>query len=47
MSVKVSEAGVAQADGRQSAHTDPPPTKEKYRCGPGFSQLEQIVIEGA
>ena len=44
---KVSIAGVAHAEGRQSLQTDPPPTNEKYLCGPGFSQREQMVIEGA
>jgi hypothetical protein len=47
MSSRVSGAGVAHAEGRQSAHTDPPPTNEKYLWGPGFSHLEQIVIDGA
>ena len=38
---------MAAAAGLQSEHTDPPPTSEKYLCGPGFSHLEQTVIEGA
>jgi hypothetical protein len=29
MSFKVSGAGVAEADGRQSKQTEPPPTNEK------------------
>jgi hypothetical protein len=28
--VSVSGAGVAEADGLQSAQTEPPPTREKY-----------------
>jgi hypothetical protein len=47
ISSKVSGAGVAHAEGLQSAHTDPPPTNEKYLWGPGFSHREQIVIDGA
>jgi hypothetical protein len=43
----VSTDGVAEADGLQLMQTEPPPTKEKYLCGPGASQREQIVIEGA
>jgi len=39
--------GVALAEGLQFTHTEPPPTSEKYLCGPGASHREQIVIEGA
>jgi len=47
MSARVSTDGVAEAEGLQFTHTDPPPTSEKYLCGPGASQREQIVIDGA
>jgi hypothetical protein len=47
MSFKVSADGVAEADGLQLIHTEPPPTREKYLCGPAASQREQIVIDGA
>ena len=40
-------AGVADALGLQSAHTEPPPTNEKYLCGPGASHLEQLTKDGA
>mgnify|MGYP003333587926 CR=1 FL=1 len=39
--------GVAEAEGLHSAQTEPPPTNEKYLCGPGLSHLEQTVIDGA
>ena len=47
ISLRVSTDGVAEAEGLQLMHTEPPPTNEKYLCGPGASQREQIVIEGA
>jgi hypothetical protein len=39
--------GVADADGLQLAQTLPPPCSEKNLCGPGASQREQIVSDGA
>jgi hypothetical protein len=39
--------GVADADGLQLAQTLPPPWSEKNLCGPGASQREQIVSDGA
>ena len=47
ISSKVSTDGVAAADGLQVAQTLPPPTSEKYLCGPGSSHFEHVVIEGA
>jgi hypothetical protein len=47
ISSRVSGEGVAAADGLQVAQTLPPPTKEKYLCGPGSSHLEHVVIDGA
>jgi len=47
MSSKVSGFGVAAAEGLQVTQTLPPPTSEKYLCGPGSSHLEQVVIDGA
>jgi hypothetical protein len=44
---KVSSAGVADALGLQSAQTEPPPTNEKYLCGPGASHFEQLTNDGA
>ena len=47
ISSKDSGAGVGAADGLQVLQTDPPPTSEKNLCGPGASQTEQFVSEGA
>ena len=47
ISLSVSGVAVADTGGLQELHTDPPPTREKNRCGPGASQREQIVIDGA
>ena len=47
MSSSVSGVGVAAADGLQVTQTLPPPTSEKYLCGPGSSHFEHVVIDGA
>ena len=44
---KVATLGVADADGLQLTHTEPPPCSEKNLCGPGASHLEQSVSDGA
>jgi hypothetical protein len=47
ISSKVIGDGDALADGLQAIQTEPPPWSEKNLCGPGASQREQIVNEGA
>ena len=47
MSASDSGAGVGAADGLQVVQTDPPPTSEKNLCGPGASQTEQFISDGA
>ena len=47
ISARDSGAGVGAADGLHKVQTEPPPTNEKNLCGPGASQTEQLLRDGA